>query len=69
MSMVIEKTTAFPLYTCRIFPRFIVAKLSDSIFTSGLTTTEAFHYHCLYLCSVNINGCDNSIVIVISEYK
>ncbi len=41
-----------------------MAILSD--FTSGLAIKEAFHYnsHFCTICSVNINGYDNLIVIL-----
>ncbi len=56
---------------------FFISRLNcgnfgDYTFTSGLTTTEAFHLLFIFLryCSINFNGCDNSIVcnIVICEY-
>ncbi len=48
------------------FYRFVVAVLNDSIFNLGLATTEAFHYHSYFCTIVNINGCENLIVIVIT---
>ncbi len=50
-------------------PRFIVAIVSDSTFTSGLATKESFFLHSYFytIFSLNINGCDNCNIIVIIE--